>query len=368
MRIFFLTKRQYTNKDLIDDKFGRLREIPLGLAAMGHHVYGYCLSYRRRPTGQFRDTNDSAEVEWTSINAGIVKPIGFVLYALRVFFTARLIRPELIISSSDSIYGVLGAWLSRRLDVPCVFDLYDNYESFAAIHIPGVKWLYKRALKNVDLVTCVSDPLRDYVRSTYRPDLPVLTLVNGTDPAIFTSLDRDECRARLNLPVNGTLIGVTGAISSSRGIEDLISAYKILSGQIPDLYLVLAGNKDKGLTLPSSPKVIYLGSLPQQEIPCVINSLDVSVICNKDSTFGRYCFPQKLVEVISCGAPLVATNIGVTKSLLADYPALVYEAGDSQQLAESILFQLENKTVPAIDARTWSDISGELDDEISRIK
>lgn len=368
MRILFITKRQYTSKDLIDDKYGRLREIPLGLAARGHEIYGYCLSYQRRPAGQSRDINEKAYVDWTTINAGIIKPIGFVIYAIRILFAARKIRPDLVIASSDSIYGVLGAWLSRRLAIPCVIDLYDNYESFAAIHIPGVKQLYKRALKNVELVTCVSEPLREYVRDNYRPNLPVLTLVNGTDPAVFTPLNRDECRARLNLPINGALIGVTGAISHSRGIEDLFNAYVILLEQVPNLYLVLAGDIGKGVTLPSSPNVIYLGSLPQQEIPCVINSLDVSVICNKDSAFGRYCFPQKLVEVISCGTPLVATNIGATKSILEDYSELVYETGDSQQLAERIIYQLKNRIVPEIETMAWADISAELDNEISRFK
>lgn len=368
MRILLITKRQYTSKDLIDDKYGRLREIPLGLAARGHHIYGYCLSYQRRPAGQSRDINEKAYVDWTTINAGIIKPIGFIIYTLRVLSAARIIRPNLVIASSDSIYGVLGAWLSHRLDIPYVFDLYDNYESFATIRIPGVKQLYKRALKNADLVTCVSDPLREYIRNTYRPDLPIVTLVNGIDPEVFVSLDRDKCRIRLNLPVTGTLIGVTGAISSSRGIEDLFKAYEILREQISDLYLVLAGTKDKWLALPSSPNVIYLGLLPQKVIPYVINSLDVSVICNKDSAFGRYCFPQKLVEVVSCGAPLVATNTGAVGSLLKDYPELVYEAGDSQQLAERIIFQLNNRIALEITIRSWADISAELDNEIARLK
>jgi len=367
MRILLITKRQYTSKDLIDDKYGRLREIPLELAARGHEIFGYCLSYQRRQTGHFLDKNKKVHVDWTSMNSGIIKPLGFALFALRVLSAAKNIRPDLVMASSDSIYGVLGVWLSRRLNIPCVFDLYDNYESFAAIHFPGVKQLYRRALENADLVTCVSDPLREYVRNNYRPDLPILTLINGTDPDIFTSLDRDECRTQLGLPLTGTIIGVTGAISSSRGIEDLFRAYEILRKQIPDLYLVLAGTIDKGLTLPSSPNVIYLGLLPQKVIPYVINSLDVSVICNKDSAFGRYCFPQKLVEVISCGASFVATNIGTTNFLLSNYPALVYEPGDSQQLAKTIIGQLDNKIAPEIMIKTWSELAGELDNAISGI-
>ncbi len=367
MRIFIITKRQYTSKDLIDDKYGRLREIPLGLAARGHKIYGFCLSYQWRPAGLSRDSNEGASVDWTTINVGIIKPIGFAIYAIRILFAAKRLRPNLIFASSDSVYGILGAWLSHRLDIPCVFDLYDNYESFSAIRIPGVRRLYERVLKNIDLVTCVSDPLQKYIRTTYRPDLPILTLVNATDPAVFTPLDRDQCRRRVGLPLNGTLIGVTGAISLSRGIEDLFGAFEILRGLIPDLYLVLAGKLDKNVSLPSSAKLIYLGLLPQKIIPFVINSFDVSVICNKDSAFGRYCFPQKFVEIISCKVPLVATNVGAIKALLEDYPKLVYETGDSQQLADCISAQLTNRTAPRITTMTWDNIAEKLDNKISQL-
>jgi hypothetical protein len=34
MKIFVLTKRQYMGKDLLDDRFGRFRELPLELAKL----------------------------------------------------------------------------------------------------------------------------------------------------------------------------------------------------------------------------------------------------------------------------------------------------------------------------------------------
>ena len=48
MRILVLTKRQYMGMDLLDDRFGRFRELPLELARLGHQVHGLCLSYRAR--------------------------------------------------------------------------------------------------------------------------------------------------------------------------------------------------------------------------------------------------------------------------------------------------------------------------------
>jgi len=55
MKILFLSKRQHTHKDLIDDLYGYARELPLGLAKLGHEVTGLCLSYKKKLEGHTID-------------------------------------------------------------------------------------------------------------------------------------------------------------------------------------------------------------------------------------------------------------------------------------------------------------------------
>ena len=64
MRVLVLTKRQYMSKDLITDRFGRFREIPLALSQKGHKVFGVCLSYDSKDAEQIKDD----AVIWKSIN------------------------------------------------------------------------------------------------------------------------------------------------------------------------------------------------------------------------------------------------------------------------------------------------------------
>jgi hypothetical protein len=45
MHIVVLCKRQYTNRDVIDDRYGRLWEIPAELAKAGHCVTCVSISY-----------------------------------------------------------------------------------------------------------------------------------------------------------------------------------------------------------------------------------------------------------------------------------------------------------------------------------
>jgi len=366
-RILFLCKRQYNAKDLLDDKFGRLREIPIGLAKLGNSVKGYCLSYERRPTGRFLDKEAKSEVEWVSINAVWPRLMGWIRFAITILKKSKEFRPDLIIAASNSTYGILGVWLGRRLGIPCVFDLYDNFESFKAIHLPGVKPLYYWALNNADLVTCVSQPLYDHIKSQYHRKGFTMVLVNGVRKDIFTPLDKRECRQRLNLPQDAILIGVSGLISRSRDIETLFSAFEILNKKIPDSYMVLAGPKDSNLYIPDNKNILYLGVQPQDIIPSVIASLDLSIICNKDSSFGRFCFPLKFVETIACHTPLIASSVGVTKSMLKDYVDLLFDPGNSSQLSEAMLFQLKNKIIPDISINSWENIAEQLNDQIDEL-
>ncbi|MCP4627790.1 MAG: group 1 glycosyl transferase, partial [bacterium] len=124
LNVLVLTKRQYTNKDLIDDRFGRIWELPAGLAAKGHRITGLCLSYKKRSEGVFHVDG----MIWESINAGPLKIAGLRRFCRRARQLAQ--DADVIWASSDSIYGIIGYYLARCLRIPFVFDLLDNYEYF----------------------------------------------------------------------------------------------------------------------------------------------------------------------------------------------------------------------------------------------
>jgi hypothetical protein len=117
------------NKDLIDDRFGRFREIPLEMALKKHKVYGICLSYKKKEEKKIYD----GPVEWQSINAGFLKIPGF----LRFFKQAAEIVPKVdaIWACSDSFYGIIGYMLSSKYRIPLAFDLYaGTYWDFRQIY------------------------------------------------------------------------------------------------------------------------------------------------------------------------------------------------------------------------------------------
>lgn len=369
MRVLVITKRQYTNHDLLDDKFGRLREIPLALARRGHQVCGSCLSYEARAEGETRDPDGSGtgQVTWCTFNAGTLRFPGLLRYVRRVAAIAQHLAPDVILACSDSFYGIIGVWLAQKVGARCVFDLYDNFESFAATRIPGVLALYRRAVRRADGVTCVSSPLRQLIVNEYGRVKPTLVLTNAVQLDVFKPRDKIDCRRRLGLPEHAIIIGTAGALHTGRGIDALFQAYERLAASDNRIHLAIAGPRDRHTRVPKGRAIHDFGTLALEQVPLLLNSLDVAVICNKDSAFGRYCFPQKAYEILACRIPLVAARVGAMQELLADHPAILFTPEDAEDLARAIKTQLQARLVPDNPTPTWDQIGGELEDFLHQI-
>lgn len=359
MRILVLGKRSYTGKDLIDDRYGRLFELPAWLSRFGHQVIGVALSYRRASTGEYR-WDDLPGLVWHAESLGAIPFLGYTRTLRQII---RETRPDLIWACSDAYHAILGWQLQRRFEIPVVIDLYDNFESFPATRLPGVLSLFRRACHSATGLTLVGDALRGYVREQYGVDSPMLVLHNGTDPTLFHPRDKLASRRALGLPEQGKLIGTAGAITTGRGIATMFDAFLALADEMPDLHLVFAGPRDATPSRYRHPHIIDLGVLPLERVPMLLSALDLGVISNIDSPFGRYCFPQKLHELTACGTPFVAANIGETAAMLHRHPHLLFPPGDAIGLACRIRDRLtldDSQGIP-IHPHTWNELARELD-------
>lgn len=333
MRVLVLSKRQYTGKDLLDDRYGRLYELPLGLAGLGHEVRAMVLSYRSRE--QVR--RSEAGVSWQSVN---LFPTPF-RYWRGVTKAVEEFQPEVIWASSDAVHAVIGARLRSRFGVPLVVDLYDDYEAFALNRLPGLQSLYRAACRRADGLSVVSRTLAEILRLRNSVTGVLEVIENGVKAGFGRGLVRMESRKALGLPLGLKLVGTAGALDESRGIEDLFQAFKLLQSENSDIRLVVAGPRN-GLTENlSAEKVIDLGIVPHSEIPTLFSALDVGIVCNRDSAFGRACHPQKLVEMIACGLPVVAASVGEAALMLASQPSSLYAPGNHVELARCIDAQLQ---------------------------
>jgi len=369
MRILVLTKRQYMGKDLLDDRFGRFRELPLELAKLGHEVTGICLSYRPRQKGLVKDFNHNpdAYVTWYSLNLGRVLIPGVINYLQKVRRLANQISPDIIWACSDSFHAIFGVWLAHLLNTKCVVDLYDTFEGFAATRLPGVLPLFRWAVRAADGVTCISQRLADRIRQNYQRSGPITALESGIRPDFFYPKDKTSCRRLLGLPEKAKIIGTAGALHRNRGIHALFNGFELLCAENKNLHLAIAGPRNRRSQIPSSPMVHDLGTLPWEKVPIFFNSLDVAVICFRDSLIGRHSFPQKAYEILACQTPLVAAAVGTMEDLLDGHPECLFEPESPQSCAKAIRSQLIKPTVLDFDTPSWGEIAKRLETFLTKV-
>lgn len=367
MKIAFLCKRRYMDKDVVADRYGRLYEIPYQLSRLGHTVEAFCLDYQKGGAEQVLHQASPGSLRWHSRGLGPGILPGALRYPWHLLRTLRGFAPDIVVGASDIPHVVLGHWLARRLGRPYVADLYDNFESFGQARIPGMVPALRCAVRSADVVVTTSGPLACFVRETYGACGDVFALPSSVDLSVFYPRDRQICRKHLGLPLNAKLIGTAGGLSRMKGIDTLYEAWRLLADKHPDLHLVLAGSADADLSVPQGDRVHYLGILPHASVAELFCALDVGVICVPDTPFGRYCFPQKAYEMLACALPVVASDVGAIGGLFASSPACLFRAADAAHLAQQIATQLAAPTVPAVPIEDWGALVAKLDERLRKL-
>jgi glycosyltransferase involved in cell wall biosynthesis len=268
----------------------------------------------------------------------------------------ELARPGRIIYQRYGAFNWTGAALSREAGLPLVLE-FNGPEAWLAKHW-GVGLLYPELagrieqanLEAADLVSVVSEPLRQHVLARGIPDQRIIVLPNGVDPQRFRpDLDGAPMRESLGLG-DRCAIGFIGTFGPWHGVETLAEAFIRLLQQRPDLSgkvsLVLIG---EGLRLPGVKDmlreagtlgdVVLTGLVPQAEGPAYLSACDILVLPTAPNPDGSPFFgsPTKLFEYMAMGRPIVATSLGQTTEVLEDgRNALLVAPSDPESMSRAI--------------------------------
>ena len=357
MKIVFLVKRFYTNKDLIEDEFGRLFNFPRILAGKGHECIVFALDFKNATELSVRKDN----VQYHSIPA---KSLWRLPLASRVLQALKIAEADFVFSSGDSYIGYLGLLLSRRLSCRAIFDIYDDYASFGTNRLPFMRTLLKTAARKSDLVVCASEPVQEKYRAHQENTLLVQ---NGVDTRLFKAEEKHSARKKTNIASADTVIGYFGSIHKPRGTDDLVEALSLLRAEGEDVKLLLAG-RDFGEVGLDYPWVDYRGMVKQVDVVDLINSCDVVTIPYKNTELMRMTNACKLMEYIACGVPVVVSDVADYAGYFPESFDCVSEPGNPASLAQSITKQLRNRHI-ADDERvlSWEKLVSRLEKSMKKL-
>ncbi|WP_228720285.1 glycosyltransferase family 4 protein [Acinetobacter portensis] len=349
------------SKDVILDKYARLYEIPNQLSLLGHEVECFCLSYQSHKNGDWDESTNSKKLIWHSKSYIGLNKLSILSYPFYLLNLLSKNKPDIIIAASDIPHIVMGQWLAKKLDVPFVADLYDNFEGFGQAKIPGMKFLLRQAVCKAQLITTTSQALAELVTQEYGAKGIIISMPSTIDHKFFNCADKFEARKKLGLSNNKKYIGTAGGLYKDKGVEVIYEAWEIIKDRIANVDLVIAGPFETDLPPPRSARVHYLGALAHQDVATLFQALDVGIISILDTPFGRYCFPQKAYEMLACDLPVVVADIGEMKYLFACEPDMLFRAEDAEDLAKKLEHQLLIPKQVNIPIEDWSVIIKSLE-------
>jgi glycosyltransferase involved in cell wall biosynthesis len=169
---------------------------------------------------------------------------------------------------------------------------------------------------------------------------------NGVDVELFRPRDRVAARAAVlpSVPVgSGFVAGYVGRLVPEKGVMDLVEA---LPHCAENVHLAFVGSgpfreqlEHRAAALGASARVHFLGARGLEDLPEIMNALDVLVLPSRTTARWKEQFGRVIIEAQACGTPVIGSDSGAIPDVVADGGVIVPE-GNPPALAAA-LRQLE---------------------------
>lgn len=281
------------------------------------------------------------------------------VYILRRFMFIYLDKLFKKLISKD--YDVL--WLAYDSDVLLLFlknkkfinkstliELNEYNDIFLSDLVYGNRFQYKRAKKEndiflkaigqIDLVAVMTSTLLSYYKNLVKSSARLLHLPMTVD------FERFKLSYPFPIGFKKPYIAYIGSMADVKdGINILIDAFASIVKSYPHYHLYLVGgwhyDTPKHLNLIAkynlTDKVFWLGELPREKIPAVLQHANLLVLPRPDSRQAQGGFPTKLGEYLASGIPVCTTSIGEIPVYLVDgVSAYFAEPGSVESFARAM--------------------------------
>lgn len=327
-------------------------EFPPNCAGVGHYVYG--LSKKLIELGNdvtviTRGSLKKVKIEdFYGIKVHRVRfhplpPIHVKIHGffLNQFFSNTLEKNEFDIihyhsplvpqinTDLPSIVTFHGCWKTES-------ETYDKITDFYSLYVRMFNKFFVQdemnSIKNTDKLTTVSHKVANDLSTFYDVNKGITVIGNGVDINLFKPKHRID-RGEFNILYTGRLV-------YGKGLIDLVKSAEHVCKEYPDASFILAGS---GGLRPTLEKMIhdlklesnfsFLGFVSQEEL---VKHYQTDIIYVLPS----YCegLPTTVLEAMTCGMPVVATDIPGTDEVVVDgETGLLVPPKNPRALADGII-------------------------------
>ncbi len=217
-----------------------------------------------------------------------------------------------LVSAHDRMAGHAAVFAQEHLHIPCFITWHGATIYTEPPRDPMIKEMTIKLLHQADCNFFVSQGLLDRAHADLTDGFPAEVLRNGASAEFqrYSEDRRAQLRKKYNIPEGRKVVAYLGRFEPVKNVTMLPEIYsEILRKYGKDLVFWAIGlgfqleetarmMKEKGI------ECLFTGRVPHSEIPDMLNCVDLLVL--PSSLEG---LPLVVIEALSCGAHVVATNV-----------------------------------------------------------
>ncbi|GAB4342157.1 MAG: glycosyltransferase family 4 protein [Desulfobulbaceae bacterium] len=306
---------------------------------------------------------------WTYItaNKGFTKRIlDYFSYMVAAILASPFIRgPNLVVGTSPLLFTVMAAWAVGGLKrIPFVFELRDIWpESIKAVGAMGDSWII-RFLEKIEMflyrkAAAIVSVTHSFKKTLIRRGVDgekIRVVTNGVDLSRFQLMEKDtELVERFGL--EGRFVaGYIGTHGMAHALETVLEAadkVRRLPGGDRFRFILLGHGARKETLVELAGRleltnVIFLDSVPKEEVVRYWSILDVSIIHLKKTPLFATVIPSKLFECMGMGIPVLHGVAGESAEIVGkEGVGLAFEPENSDDLVGKLVRLAEDRDLYA---------------------
>jgi glycosyltransferase involved in cell wall biosynthesis len=168
------------------------------------------------------------------------------------------------------------------------------------------------------------------------PDLKIFSRSGGGD-----NPNRMAAEFRLVYP---------GSLNWHQGLDIAVRAMPMILESIPTAYLHIYGDgterkalQELSCTLNVDKRVVFHNNVPVNEIAGEIAKANVGIVPKRASGFGNEALSTKIMEYMSVGIPVIASDTTVERYYFDDSMVMFFKSGNHEELAKAVTSLHKNK-------------------------
>jgi glycosyltransferase involved in cell wall biosynthesis len=267
----------------------------------------------------------------------------------------RVARPIMQAERPDFIYhrhsefNYATSVLKREFGIPLVLECNGSEvwikKNWGKVYLePLLRWAEEVQFAEADVITVVSDVMKQQLVDLRVPASKIVVNPNGVDTGLFRpGLDGGPARNRFG--VEGKFVaGFVGTFGAWHGVDVLARSIKRAAELVPNIHYLVVGDgalrgeveriiKEDGV----GEHVTLTGSVAHDDIPSFLAACDVLLSPHVQNADGTVFFgsPTKLFEYMGMGLPIIASGVGQIGDIMQDgVNALMMRHRDHEHLAE----------------------------------